>query len=129
MRYIFVLSVLFALSLTACGNKSGGDAPEGEPAAKAKAVFACQAPSQNEFNCVEWHGGAYDEAAAKAECTANRGSFAGPACPTAKRVATCKRHVGTPSETHEHWYAGSTTVNAETIATICVGAGAEAVKY
>lgn len=126
MRISLLLAALFFI---ACGSKTDGDTPKNDTAKKAKAVFACQSPSENTFNCVEWHGGAYDEAAAKAECTANRGTFAGNACPSDKRVATCKRHKGTPSETHEHWYAGAKTVNAETISKICVGAGAEAVTY
>lgn len=124
-----ILSLFALVTLAACGSKTDDAGPKSDTAKKAKVVFACQSPSENKFNCVEWHGGAYDEAAAKAECTANRGTFAGNACPTDKRVATCKRHTGTPSETHEHWYAGSKTVNAETITKICVGAGAEAVKY
>lgn len=127
MRSFTILSLLTLCAASGCSNTT--EPSKKKTVTSAKPMFACQAPSQNQFNCVEWRGGAYDAAAAKAECSANRGTWAGDACPAEKRVATCKRFVGLPAETHEHWYAGAKTVTAESIGSICVGANTEVVKY
>lgn len=119
MRTMLLLS---GLLMVGCAKKE--EAGEATPTAEVKkAVYACNAPSENQFNCVEWAGGAFDEAGAKAECTANRGKWAGNACPAEKRIGTCVRHAGTPSEQREHWYAGSKTVTVEGIQKPCEGSG------
>lgn len=104
-------------------SESAADAKAGE-AVTSKVVYACNAPSENTSNCVEWRGGAFpDEASAKAECSANRGQFAGAACPSENHVATCVRHKGTVMEQHELWYGPKMT--AEAVKSGCQGADTE----
>ncbi len=120
-----VISLALLGSTAGCDSAEADQTGEAAPAASAKkAVYACNAPSQNDSNCVEWRGGAFpDEDSAKAECTANRGSFAGSACPTENLVATCIRHKGSMMEQHELWYGPK--IAAEAIQAACKGPDTE----
>ncbi len=126
MQRLFLFSV-FLFGVGVGCDDSGADAKAAEassPDAPAKVVHACDAPSENGSNCVEWHGGTFPNAdAAKAECDANRGRYAGAACRSDDVVAVCVRHKGSPMEQHEYWYGPDVT--AETIEAGCKGPDVE----
>lgn len=115
MTRTLILAAIPLLFLPACdGDGDNPDAAQASPKEAASAtVYACHAPSENDANCVEWRGGAFpDEAAAREECAANRGQFAGNACSPDNVVARCVRHKGTPMEQHEVWYGPKVTREA-----------------
>ena len=115
MTRTFLIAALSLVLLPACDSDSdNADANDAKSEdTKTATVYACHAPSENDSNCVEWHGGAFpDEAAAREECAANRGQFAGSACSPDDVVARCVRHKGTPMEQHEVWYGPKVTREA-----------------
>ena len=105
-------------------QEADGSGAKNADAPAAKTVYACNAPSENASNCVEWRGGAYpDEDSAKQECSANRGSYVGSACPAEDIVGRCIRHKGTVMEQHEVWYGPKMT--AEAVQSACKGPDTE----
>ena len=116
-----------AVALMGLGAGCGGDkegAGEGAAAEPAKPVYACNAPSENDSNCVEWTGGGFpDEESAQQECAANRGTYSGHACPSEGVVARCTRHKGTAMETREVWYGPKMTADA--VESACQGPDTE----